>query len=86
MDQVESPPQKSTLAPTKKVVKKTLMKKQTQPPTSVEGVDWVVLNPRASLIKQKFKHKSPSKLNVGEAFVNWDSKCGTCKLNILVSC
>jgi hypothetical protein len=25
-------------------------------------------------------------LNVGEAFVNWDSKCGTCKLNILVSC
>jgi hypothetical protein len=60
------------------------MKKWTQPPTSVEGVDWVVLNLKASPIKKLFKHKSPSKLNVGEAFVNWDSKCGTCKLNILV--
>ncbi len=86
MDQVESPLQKSTFAPTKKVVKEILMKKWTQPPISVEGVDWVVLNPRTSPIKKLFKHKSPSKLNVGEAFVNWDSKCGTCKLNILVSC
>ncbi len=85
MDRVKSPLQKSTLTSTKKVVKETPMKKQT-PPTSVEGVDWVVLNPRALLIKKHFKHKSPSKLNVGETFVNWDSKCGTCKLNTLVSC
>jgi hypothetical protein len=28
------------------------MKKQTQPPTNVEGVDWVVLNLKALLIKK----------------------------------
>ncbi len=35
----------------------------------VEGVDWVILNPRALLMKKKFKNKSLSKLNVGEASV-----------------
>lgn len=35
----------------------------------MEGVDWVILNPKPSLMKNKFKNKSPSKLNVGEAYV-----------------
>jgi hypothetical protein len=43
--------------------------KDSQPPTSVEGVDWVVLNPRASPIKKLLKQKFPSKLNVGEVFI-----------------
>jgi len=35
----------------------------------VEVVDWVVLKPRTSPTKKLFKIKSPSKLNVGEAFI-----------------
>jgi hypothetical protein len=73
VDRVESPSQKIALTPTKKVVKETPTKKRTQPPTSVEGVDWVVLNPKASLIKTLFKQKSPSKLNVGEASIGIQS-------------
>jgi hypothetical protein len=34
------------------------------PPQSVEGEDWIVLQPRASHVKKLFKQKSPTKLSV----------------------
>jgi hypothetical protein len=46
-----------------RVVRKTPPKKLTPPLLSVEGEDWVILQPRTPM-KRLFKHKSPLKMNV----------------------
>jgi hypothetical protein len=58
MDLAKSPPQVTIVAPTEKVVKNTPMKKRIVAPTSVEGVDWVVLKPKTLPTKKLFKIKS----------------------------
>ncbi len=47
----QAQPKRSIITPSKKMVKETPPKKSTPHPESVEGIDWVVLQPRASPMK-----------------------------------
>ncbi len=47
----QAQPKRSIITPSKKMVKETPPKKSTPHPQSVESIDWVVLQPRASPMK-----------------------------------
>jgi hypothetical protein len=74
MDQTNSPSQRTTKRQLEKKVKELplvdVMKVKESPlasalapPQSVEGEDWIVLQPRTSLMKKLFKQKSLAKLS-----------------------
>ncbi len=48
----QAQPKRSIITPSKKMVKEIPPKKSTPRPQSVEGIDWVVLQPKTSPMKK----------------------------------
>jgi hypothetical protein len=62
--QIGSPSQRTTKTWLEKKVKESQLAKVIAPPQSVEGEDWVVLQPKTSLMKKIFKQKSLAKITI----------------------